>query len=176
MKVGEFCWVTAHMQGMYLEPVPVKILAITNTGVHNVKVTTESGQVLYCRPDQIKSRPAKAERAAEPAIPEAVHQTAKKLAEQKIQWHKAGAAKTKEKEKPAAELQQKEKQEMEIITEAQAAERKERKNKATFEEVAKAFASIARASDLEPDHPELSLVVDLATEQVKIKYAGGWEA
>lgn len=174
MKPGEYGWVTAHMQGMYLEPVPVKVLAITNTGVHNVKVTTESGQVLYCRPDQIKSRPGKAERAAEPAIPEAVHQTAEKLAEQKIQRHKAGAAKTKEKDKPAAELQQKEKQEMEIITEAQAAERKERK-KPIFEEVADAFVSLAKASDLEDKYPELTLVVELATEQVKIKYAGGWD-
>ena len=95
----------------------------------------------------------------EPAIPAEVKKAAEKIAEKKIQ-----------------DFKEKEKQEMEIITEKEAAERKERKNKTTFEEVAKAFASIARASDLEPDHPELSLVVDLATEQVKIKYAGGWEA
>ena len=176
MKPGEYGWVTAHMQGMYLEPVPVKILAITDTGVHNVKVTTESGQILYCRPDQIKSRPAKAERAAEPAIPEAVHQTAEKLAERKIQQHKARAAKTKEKEKPAAEPQQKEKQEMEIITEAQAAERTERKKKTGFDEVRQSFRSLMEAENLAVDYPGLQAVIDLAAEQIRAKYAGGWEA
>ncbi len=65
---------------------------------------------------------------------------------------------------------------MEIITEKEAADRQERKNKATCEVVAKAFASLAKASDLEDEHPELSMVVNLATEQLRTKYAGGWEA
>lgn len=156
MKLGEYGWVQTHANGFYVNPVKVKILETGCSGIHSVKVITESGAVHYCKPDQIKSRPGKALKA-EPAIPAEVKAKAEKIADQKIKEFK-------------------EKQEMEIITEAQAAERKERKNKATFEEVAKAFASIARASDLEPDHPELSLVVDLATEQIRSKYAGGWEA
>lgn len=158
MKPGEYGWVQSHASGFYTEPVKVKVLETGCSGIHSVKVITESGAVHYCKPDQIKSRPGKAMKA-EPAIPAEVKKAAEKIADQKIK-----------------EFKEKEKQEMEIITEAQAAERKERKNKATFEEVAKAFASIARASDLEPDHPELSLVVDLATEQIRSKYAGGWEA
>lgn len=158
MKPGEYGWVQSHASGFYTEPVKVKVLETGCSGIHSVKVITESGAVHYCKPDQIKSRPGKAMKA-EPAIPAEVKKAAEKIADQKIQ-----------------DFKEKEKQEMEIITEAQAAERKERKNKATFEEVAKAFASIARASDLEPDHPELSLVVDLATEQIRSKYAGGWEA
>lgn len=158
MKLGEYGWVQTHANGFYVNPVKVKILETGCSGIHSVKVITESGAVHYCKPDQIKSRPGKALKA-EPAIPAEVKAKAEKIADQKIK-----------------EFKEKEKQEMEIITEAQAAERKERKNKATFEEVAKAFASIARASDLEPDHPELSLVVDLATEQIRSKYAGGWEA
>lgn len=158
MKLGEYGWVQTHANGFYVNPVKVKILETGCSGIHSVKVITESGAVHYCKPDQIKSRPGKAVKA-EPAIPAEVKKAAEKIADQKIQ-----------------DFKEKEKQEMEIITEAQAAERKERKNKATFEEVAKAFASIARASDLEPDHPELSLVVDLATEQIRSKYAGGWEA
>lgn len=158
MKPGEYGWVQTHANGFYVNPVKVKILETGCSGIHSVKVITESGAVHYCKPDQIKSRPGKAMKA-EPAIPAEVKKAAEKIADQKIQ-----------------DFKEKEKQEMEIITEAQAAERKERKNKATFEEVAKAFASIARASDLEPDHPELSLVVDLATEQIRSKYAGGWEA
>lgn len=158
MKAGEYGWVQTHANGFYVNPVKVKILETGCSGIHSVKVITESGAVHYCKPDQIKSRPGKAMKA-EPAIPAEVKKAAEKIADQKIK-----------------EFKEKEKQEMEIITEKQAAERKERKNKATFEEVAKAFASIARASDLEPDHPELSLVVDLATEQIRSKYAGGWEA
>lgn len=158
MKAGEYGWVQTHASVFYVNPVKVKILETGCSGIHSVKVITESGAVHYCKPDQIKSRPGKAMKA-EPAIPAEVKKAAEKIADQKIQ-----------------DFKEKEKQEMEIITEAQAAERKERKNKATFEEVAKAFASIARASDLEPDHPELSLVVDLATEQIRSKYAGGWEA
>lgn len=158
MKPGEYGWVQSHASGFYTEPVKVKVLETGCSGIHSVKVITESGAVHYCKPDQIKSRPGKAMKA-EPAIPAEVKKAAEKIADQKIK-----------------EFKEKEKQEMEIITEAQAAERKERKNKATFEEVAKAFASIARASDLEPDHPELSLVVGLATEQIRSKYAGGWEA
>lgn len=158
MKLGEYGWVQTHANGFYVNPVKVKILETGCSGIHSVKVITESGAVHYCKPDQIKSRPGKALKA-EPAIPAEVKAKAEKIADQKIK-----------------EFKEKEKQEMEIITEAQAAERKERKNKATFEEVAKAFASIARASDLEPDHPELSLVVDLAAEQIRSKYAGGWEA
>lgn len=159
MKLGEYGWVQTHANGFYVNPVKVKILETGSSGIHSVKVITESGAVHYCKPDQIKSRPGKALKAADPAIPAEVKAKAEKIADQKIK-----------------EFKEKEKQEMEIITEKQAAERKERKNKATFEEVAKAFASIARASDLEPDHPELSLVVDLATEQIRSKYAGGWEA
>lgn len=158
MKAGEYGWVQNHAGGSYIDPVRVKILATGCGGVHDIKVATESGQILYCMPCQIKSRPSKA-LSVDPAIPAEVKAKAEKIADQKIK-----------------EFKEKEKQEMEIITEKQAAERKERKNKATFEEVAKAFASIARASDLEPDHPELSLVVDLATEQIRSKYAGGWEA
>ena len=158
MKAGEYGWVQNHAGGSYNDPVRVKILATGCGGVHDIKVATEFGQILYCKPDQIKSRPGKALKA-EPAIPAEVKKVAEKIADQKIK-----------------EFKEKEKQEMEIITEKEAAERKGRKNKAAFEDVAKAFASLAKASDLEPDHPELSLVVDLATEQVKIKYAGGWEA
>lgn len=146
------------MEGVYLNPTIVKILSTDCPGVHNIKVVTESGRILYCTKTQIKSRPGKVMKI-EPAIPEEIKVKAEQIAEKKIQ-----------------DFKEKEKQEMEIITEKEAAERKERKNKATFEEVAKAFASIARASDLEPDHPELSLVVDLATEQLRTKYAGGWEA
>ena len=158
MKLGEYGWIQEHMEGAYLNPTIVKILSTDCPGIHNIKVVTESGRILYCTKTQIKSRPGKVVKI-EPAIPEEVKAKAEKIADQKIK-----------------EFKEKEKQEMEIITEKQAAERKERKNKATFEEVAKAFASIARASDLEPDHPELSLVVDLATEQLRSKYAGGWEA
>lgn len=160
MKLGEYGWVQTHANGFYVNPVKVKILETGCSGIHSVKVITESGAVHYCKPDQIKSRPGKALKA-EPAIPEEAKKVAEKIADQKIKEFK---------EKKAEEMKT-----MEIITEKQAAERKERKNKATFEEVAKAFASIARASDLEPDHPELSLVVDLATEQIRSKYAGGWE-
>ncbi len=158
MKAGEYGWIQEHTEGVYLNPTIVKILSTDCPGIHNIKVVTESGRILYCMPCQIKSRPGKALNV-DPAIPAEVKKAAERIADQKIK-----------------EFKEKEKQEMEIITEAQAAERKERKKKATFEEVAKAFASIARASDLEPDHPELSLVVDLATEQLRTKYAGGWEA
>lgn len=158
MKAGEYGWVQTHASGFYVNPVKVKILETGCSGIHSVKVITESGAVHYCKPDQIKSRPGKAMKA-EPAIPAVVKATAERIADKKIQ-----------------DFKEKEKQEMEIITEKQAAERKERKNKATFEEVAKAFASLAKASDLEDEHPELSLVVNLATEQLRTKYAGGWEA
>ena len=158
MKAGEYGWVQEHMEGVYLNPTIVKILSTDCPGIHNIKVVTESGRLLYCTKTQIKSRPGKALKA-EPAIPAEVKAKAEQIADQKIQ-----------------DFKEKEKQEMEIITEKEAAERKERKKKATFEDVAKAFASLAKASDLEGEHPELSLVVDLATEQVKIKYAGGWEA
>ena len=158
MKAGEYGWIQEHMEGVYPNPTIVKILSTDCPGIHNIKVVTESGRILYCTKTQIKSRPGKVMKI-EPAIPEEVKAKAEQIAEKKIQ-----------------DFKEKEKQEMEIITEAQAAERKERKKKATFEEVAKAFASIARASDLEPDHPELSLVVDLATEQLRTEYAGGWEA
>lgn len=160
MKTGEFGWVQNHAGGSYIDPVRVKILATGCGGVHDIKVATESGQILYCMPCQIKSRPSKA-LSVDPAIPAEVKAKAEKIADQKIK-----------------EFKEKEKQEktMEIITEKQAAERKERKNKATFEEVAKAFASLTKASDLEDEHPELSLVVNLATEQLRTKYAGGWEA
>lgn len=160
MKPGEYGWVQSHASGFYTEPVKVKVLETGCSGIHSVKAITESGAVHYCKPDQIKSRPGKAMKA-EPAIPAEVKAKAEKIADQKIKEFK---------EKKAEE-----KKTMEIITEKQAAERKERKNKATFEEVAKAFASLAKASDLEDEHPELSLVVNLATEQVKAKYAGGWE-
>lgn len=158
MKAGEYGWVQNHAGGSYIDPVRVKILATGCGGVHDIKVATEFGQILYCTKTQIKSRPGKVMKI-EPAIPEEVKAKAEQIAEKKIQ-----------------DFKEKEKQEMEIITEAQAAERKERKNKATFEEVAKAFASLAKASDLEDEHPELSLVVNLATEQLRTKYAGGWEA
>ena len=158
MKLGEYGWVQTHANGFYVNPVKVKILETGCSGIHSVKVITEFGAVHYCKPDQIKSRPGKALKA-EPAIPAEVKKVAEKIADQKIQ-----------------DFKEKEKQEMEIITEKEAAERKERKNKATFEEVAKAFASLAKASDLEGEHPELSLVVNLATEQLRTKYAGGWEA
>lgn len=158
MKAGEYGWVQNHAGGSYNNPVRVKILATGCGGVHDIKVATECGQILYCMPCQIKSRPGKVMKI-DPAIPAEVKKVAEKIADQKIQ-----------------DFKEKEKQEMEIITEKEAAERKERKNKTAFEEVAKAFASLAKASDLEPDHPELSLVVDLATEQIRSKYAGGWEA
>ena len=158
MKAGEYGWIQEHMEGAYLNPTIVKILSTDCPGIHNIKVVTESGRILYCTKTQIKSRPGKVMKI-EPAIPEEVKAKAEQIAEKKIQ-----------------DFKEKEKQEMEIITEAQAAERKERKNKATFEEVAKAFASLAKASDLEGEHPELSLVVNLATEQLRTKYAGGWEA
>ena len=158
MKAGEYGWVQNHAGGSYIDPVRVKILATGCGGVHDIKVATEFGQILYCTKTQIKSRPGKALKA-EPAIPAEVKKAAEKIADQKIQ-----------------DFKEKEKQEMEIITEAQAAERKERKNKATFEEVAKAFASLAKASDLEDEHPELSPVINLATEQLRTRYAGGWEA
>lgn len=161
MKAGEYGWVQTHANGFYNDPVRVKILATGCGGVHDIKVATEFGQILYCMPRQIKSRPSKA-LSVDPAIPAEVKKAAEKIADQKIKEFK---------EKKAEERKT-----MEIITEKQAAERKERKNRATFEEVAKAFASIARASDLEGEHPELSLVVDLATEQLRSKYAGGWEA
>lgn len=159
MKLGEYGWVQTHANGFYVSPVKVKILETGCSGIHSVKVITESGAVHYCKPDQIKSRPGKALKA-EPAIPAEVKKAAEKIADQKIQ-----------------DFKEKKKQEktMEIITEKQAAERKERKNKAAFEEVAKAFASLTKASDLEDEHPELSVVINLATEQVKAKYAGGWE-
>ena len=158
MKLGEYGWVQTHANGFYVNPVKVKILETGCSGIHSVKVITEFGAVHYCKPDQIKSRPGKALKA-EPAIPAEVKKVAEKIADQKIQ-----------------DFKEKEKQEMEIITEKEAAERKERKNKATFEEVAKAFASLAKASDLEGEHPELSPVINLATEQLRTKYAGGWEA
>ena len=158
MKPGEYGWVQNHAGGFYNDPVRVKILATGCGGVHDIKVATEFGQILYCTKTQIKSRPGKVVKI-EPAIPEEVKAKAEQIAEKKIQ-----------------DFKEKEKQEMEIITEAQAAERKERKNKATFEEVAKAFASLAKASDLEDEHPELSPVINLATEQLRTKYAGGWEA
>lgn len=158
MKAGEYGWVQNHAGGSYIDPVRVKILATGCGGVHDIKVATEFGQILYCTKTQIKSRPGKVMKI-EPAIPEEVKAKAEQIAEKKIQ-----------------DFKEKEKQEMEIITEAQAAERKERKNKATFEEVAKAFASLAKASDLEDEHPELSPVINLATEQLRTKYAGGWEA
>ena len=158
MKAGEYGWIQEHMEGAYLNPTIVKILSTDCTGIHNIKVVTESGRILYCTKTQIKSRPGKALKA-EPAIPAEVKAKAEKIAEKKIQ-----------------DFKEKEKQEMEIITEKEAAERKERKNKATFEEVAKAFASLAKASDLEDEHPELSPVINLATEQLRTKYAGGWEA
>lgn len=157
MKAGEYGWVQNHAGGSYIDPVRVKILATGCGGVHDIKVATEFGQILYCTKTQIKSRPGKVMKI-EPAIPEEVKAKAEQIAEKKIQ-----------------DFKEKEKQEMEIITEKEAAERKERKNKATFEEVAKAFASLAKASDLEDEHPELSLVVNLATEQLRTKYAGGWE-
>ena len=158
MKAGEYGWIQEHMEGVYPNPTIVKILSTDCPGIHNIKVTTEFGQILYCTKTQIKSRPGKVMKI-EPAIPEEVKAKAEQIAEKKIQ-----------------DFKEKEKQEMEIITEAQAAERKERKNKATFEEVAKAFASLAKASDLEDEHPELSPVINLATEQLRTKYAGGWEA
>ena len=158
MKAGEYGWVQNHAGGSYNDPVRVKILATGCGGVHDIKVATEFGQILYCMPCQIKSRPSKA-LSVDPAIPAEVKKAAEKIADQKIQ-----------------DFKEKEKQEMEIITEKEAAERKERKNKATFEEVAKAFASLAKASDLEDEHPELSPVINLATEQLRTKYAGGWEA
>ena len=158
MKVGEYGWVQNHAGGFYNDPVRVKILATGCGGVHDIKVATEFGQILYCMPCQIKSRPSKA-LSVDPAIPAEVKKAAEKIAEKKIQ-----------------DFKEKEKQEMEIITEKEAAERKERKNKATFEEVAKAFASLAKASDLEDEHPELSPVINLATEQIRSKFAGGWEA
>ena len=158
MKAGEYGWVQTHANGFYVNPVKVKILETGCSGIHSVKVITEPGAVHYCKPDQIKSRPGKALKA-EPAIPAEVKAKAEQIAEKKIQ-----------------DFKEKEKQEMEIITEKEAAERKERKNKTTFEEVAKAFASLARASDLEDEHPELSPVINLATEQIRSKFAGGWEA
>ena len=158
MKVGEYGWVQNHAGGFYNDPVRVKILATGCGGVHDIKVATESGRILYCTKTQIKSRPGKVVKI-EPAIPEEVKAKAEQIADQKIQ-----------------DFKEKEKQEMEIITEKEAAERKERKNKATFEEVAKAFASLAKASDLEGEHPELSPVINLATEQIRSKFAGGWEA
>ena len=161
MKAGEYGWVQNHAGGSYNDPVRVKILATGCGGVHDIKVATEFGQILYCMPCQIKSRPSKA-LSVDPAIPAEVKKAAEKIADQKIKEFK---------EKKAEERKT-----MEIITEKQAAERKERKNKATFEEVAKAFASLAKASDLEGEHPELSPVINLATEQLRTKYAGGWEA
>lgn len=158
MKAGEYGWVQNHAGGFYNDPVRVKILATGCGGVHDIKVATEFGQILYCTKTQIKSRPGKVMKI-EPAIPAEVKAKAEQIADQKIQ-----------------DFKEKEKQEMEIITEKEAAERKERKNKATFEEVAKAFASLAKASDLEDEHPELSLVINLAAEQLRTKYAGGWEA
>ena len=158
MKAGEYGWIQEHMEGVYLNPTIVKILSTDCPGIHNIKVVTESGRILYCTKTQIKSRPGKVMKI-EPAIPEEVKAKAEQIADQKIQ-----------------DFKEKEKQEMEIITEKEAAERKERKNKTTFEEVAKAFASLAKASDLEDEHPELSPVINLATEQLRTKYAGGWEA
>ena len=158
MKAGEYGWIQNHAGGSFNNPVMVKILATGCGGVHDIKVTTEFGQIFYCMPCQIKSRPGKVMKI-DPAIPAEVKKAAEKIADQKIQ-----------------DFKEKEKQEMEIITEKEAAERKERKNKATFEEVAKAFASLAKASDLEDEHPELSPVINLATEQLRTKYAGGWEA
>ncbi len=158
MKLGEYGWIQEHMEGVYLNPTIVKILSTDCPGVHNIKVVTESGRILYCTKTQIKSRPGKVMKI-EPAIPEEIKVKAEQIAEKKIQ-----------------DFKEKEKQEMEIITEKEAADRQERKNKATCEVVAKAFASLAKASDLEDEHPELSMVVNLATEQLRTKYAGGWEA
>lgn len=161
MKLGEYGWVQTHANGFYVNPVKVKILETGCSGIHSVKVITESGAVHYCKPDQIKSRPGKALKA-EPAIPAEVKKAAERIADQKIKDFK---------EKKAEERKT-----METITEKQTAERKERKKKSGFDEVRKSFRSLMEAENLVIEYPGLQAVVDLAAEQLRTKYAGGWEA
>lgn len=157
MKAGEYGWIQEHMEGIYLNPTRVKILSTDCPGIHNIKVATESGRILYCTKTQIKSRPRKAMKI-EPAIPEEVKAKAEHIAEKKIQEFKENQEKG-----------------MEIITEKEAAERKERKKKAGFDEVRRCFRSLVEAEVVAAEHPGLKEVIDLAAEQIRTKYAGGWE-
>ena len=78
MKAGEYGWIQEHMEGVYLNPTIVKILSTDCPGIHNIKVATEFGQILYCTKTQIKSRPGKVMKI-EPAIPEEVKAKALRL-------------------------------------------------------------------------------------------------
>lgn len=168
MKKGEMGWITQHADGMYLQPVEVMILSTDTGGVHCVKVQTKTGKILYCRPDQIKSRKAKAERAADPAVPQEIHDKAAELAEAKIQKHKAKA------EKPKPE---KKEENMTIITEKEAAkvaaEKKERK-KYSFEDFRNIFRSLETAEAMSEETASLVPIVEMAKAQIMTEYAEGW--
>lgn len=168
-KHGDIAWITRHSCGRYMEPTKV-IVQDYVSGVHNVKVMDAVGAVSYCTEDQLAKSRAEAMkiRDGDRPVPEEIHKKAQELARKQVEdYISAGGVNMPEisgqKPKSAENLRKKE-----LNME------KEEKKKATFEEVSKAFAGLFKATQLEEEHPELSAVIEMATDQIRVKYADGW--
>ncbi len=91
-KPGEVGWMhSSEMYGLPLpKPVQVQIVSVTEGDLHPVKAQTKSGQIFYCRHDEIQSRAAKAERKpAVMPVPEEVRKEAEHMAEKRMEELKA---------------------------------------------------------------------------------------
>lgn len=171
-KIGDVVWITRHSCGRYMNPTKV-IIQDYVSGVHNVKVMDAGGAVSYCTESQLAKSRAEAMkiRDGEQPIPEEIHKKAQELAHKQVEKYIANGGPDMEKisgQKPkSAENLRKQELNMEKLD-------KEEKKKATFEEVSNAFAGLFTATQLEDEHPELSAVIEMATDQIRARYADGW--
>lgn len=88
-KVGDSVWIRACASGWLHRPLKGTVSAILDKDIHPFKVTADNDMVFYCDASQIKRRQAQAAKdTVRPAVSEAIHKEALRLAQAKIDQHR----------------------------------------------------------------------------------------
>lgn len=86
-KPGDIGWIcSCELNGLaFARPQQVKVLSVESEGLHPIKVQTlKTEDVMYCKPSELQTRAAKAERNPVTAVPEKIKKEAEIMAEKKI--------------------------------------------------------------------------------------------